>query len=97
MKCVLPTVNIKLFAKAIHCIAKIGSEIYFEPLESGLTLKTVNSSRSAYMYFCFMKPMFQTYNLQHSPNTSTFADDDDNLFKCKIPTKTILQGNRVCF
>lgn len=86
MKCILPSVNVKLFAKAIHCLAKLGSEIYIEPLDDGLAVKTVNSSRSAYASFLFLPSVFQTY--ENQPHNS---DDDEN-FKCKVAVKTLLQG-----
>nr|CAB3265410.1 cell cycle checkpoint control protein RAD9A [Phallusia mammillata] len=93
MKCVLPAVNVKLFAKAVHCLAKIGSEIYFEPLENGLALKTVNSSRSAYVCFLFHQPMFQTYEYEptSSENGTLSEDVESDGFRCKIAVKTMLQ------
>ncbi|XP_076805963.1 cell cycle checkpoint control protein RAD9A-like [Clavelina lepadiformis] len=89
MKCILPAVNVKLFAKAIHCLAKIGSEIYFEPLENGLALKTVNLSRSAYVCFLFMRSMFHVY--EHGCGDVTVNGDAVDTFKCKVAVKTMLQ------
>ncbi|XP_002130648.2 cell cycle checkpoint control protein RAD9A [Ciona intestinalis] len=90
MKCVLPGANVKLFAKAIHCLAKLGHYVYFEPLDTGLALKTVNSSRSAYVSILFMKPMFQVYNAGSDVDLTV---DDDNLpiSRCKVALKTLLQ------
>ena len=45
MKFVIPDVNVKTTGKAIHCLAKIGDEIYLEPSMDGLTLRSVNLSR----------------------------------------------------
>ena len=45
MKLVIPATNVKHFGKTIHCMAKVGEEIYVEPSLDGLTLKTVNSCR----------------------------------------------------
>ena len=87
MKCTLHAVNVKLFAKAVHCLAKLGSEIYIEPLEDGLAVKTVNSSRSAYASFLFLRPLFQVYDHQ------TSEENIDGSFKCKVAVKTILQGD----
>ena len=84
MKCKLSAINVKLFAKAVHSLAKLGSEIYLEPLEDGLAVKTVNSSRSAYASYIFLQPLFEIYDPQSS-------DDDEN-FKCKVAVKTMLQG-----
>ena len=84
MKCKLSAINVKLFAKAIHSLAKLGTDIYIEPLEDGLAIKTVNSSRSAYASYLFMQPVFEIYEQKCS-------DQEDN-FKCKVAVKTLLQG-----
>ena len=42
---VVPGCNVKLFGKAVHCLAKIGDEIYIEPTGGSLAVRTVNSSR----------------------------------------------------
>jgi len=91
MKCVLPAISVKLFAKAVHCLAKIGSEIYFEPLESGLALKTVNSSRSAYICFLFLKELFQKYDSVSSENSHENLEEFSSS-RCKVAVKTMLQG-----
>ena len=51
MKFVIPDVNVKTTGKVIHSLAKIGDEIYLEPSLDGLTLRSVNLSRSG----CKMK------------------------------------------
>ncbi|XP_064093108.1 cell cycle checkpoint control protein RAD9A-like isoform X3 [Macrobrachium nipponense] len=35
MKCVIPGINIKVFGRAVHSLAKIGDELYVEPGPSG--------------------------------------------------------------
>ena len=45
MKFVVSGCNVKLMGKAIHCLAKIGDEVYMEPSKDSLALRTVNSSR----------------------------------------------------
>ena len=45
MKLIVPGINVKVFGKAIHCLAKIGDEVYLESEGEGLTLRTVNISR----------------------------------------------------
>ena len=46
MKFVIPGGNVKTTGKVIHCLAKIGDEVYLEPSLDGLTLRSVNLSRS---------------------------------------------------
>ena len=76
----------KLFARAVHCLAKIGHEVYVEPLKKGLSLRTVNSSRSAYACFIFMPSFFQGYE-------DGIPDGDSSqqeALKCKLSVKSFL-------
>ncbi|XP_048734416.1 cell cycle checkpoint control protein RAD9A-like [Ostrea edulis] len=87
MKCVIPGVNIKVFGRAIHSLAKIGEELYIEPLPHGLALRTVNSSRSAYACFLFSPTFFQNYD-DGSPETS--SQDSEDVIRCKIAMRSCL-------
>ena len=59
MKFVIPGSNVKTTGKIIHCLAKIGDEVYLEPSLDSLTLRSVNLSRSD----CPMK----TWSILSSP------------------------------
>lgn len=61
MKCLVTGGNVKVLGKAVHSLSRIGEELYLEPLEDGLSLRTVNSSRSAYACFLFAPLFFQLY------------------------------------
>ena len=45
MKFIIPNTNVKVFGKAIHCLAKIGDEVFLEQEEDSLMLRTVNISK----------------------------------------------------
>lgn len=68
----------KVLAKAIHSLSRIGEELYLEPVEDGLALRSVNSSRSAFACFLLSPLFFQRYQ------TSS-----DQSFRCKMPIKSV--------
>nr|XP_020022710.1 cell cycle checkpoint control protein RAD9A isoform X2 [Castor canadensis] len=70
-----------VLGKAVHSLSRIGDELYLEPLEDGLSLRTVNSSRSAYACFLFAPLFFQQYQV---------ASPGQDLLRCKILMKSFL-------
>lgn len=84
MRCVMVRESVKVFARAIHCLAKIGFEVYLEPHKTGLSLRTVNSARSAYSCFIFHKDFFLSFDDGITESTS-----EDGV-KCKLSAKSCL-------
>uniref|UniRef100_A0A672IX99 Cell cycle checkpoint control protein n=1 Tax=Salarias fasciatus TaxID=181472 RepID=A0A672IX99_SALFA len=78
MQCVVTGGNVKVLAKAIHSLSRIGDELYVEPQEDGLALRSVNSSRSAYACFLFSPLFFSRYS---TPNGHDF--------RCKMAIKSV--------
>ncbi|NXQ19064.1 RAD9A protein, partial [Peucedramus taeniatus] len=64
-------------------LSRIGDELYLEPTQSGLSLRAVNSSRSAFASFLFAPLFFQLYQ----PGG---AGPDTELFRCKVHMKSFL-------
>ncbi|XP_048215682.1 cell cycle checkpoint control protein RAD9A isoform X2 [Perognathus longimembris pacificus] len=81
MKCLVTGGNVKVLGKAVHSLSRIGDELYLEPLDDGLSLRTVNSSRSAYACFLFAPLFFQQYQV---------ATSDQDTVRCKIQMKSFL-------
>ncbi|XP_017392866.1 cell cycle checkpoint control protein RAD9A isoform X2 [Cebus imitator] len=81
MKCLVTGGNVKVLGKAVHSLSRIGDELYLDPLEDGLSLRTVNSSRSAYACFLFAPLFFQHYQA---------ATPGQDLLRCKILMKSFL-------
>ncbi|XP_071415328.1 cell cycle checkpoint control protein RAD9A [Pithys albifrons albifrons] len=82
MKCVIAGGNVKVLGQAVHSLSRIGDELYLEPTESGLSLRTVNSSRSAFASFLFAPLFFQLYEPGPTPDTEHF--------RCKVHMKSFL-------
>nr|XP_028595604.1 cell cycle checkpoint control protein RAD9A [Podarcis muralis]XP_028595613.1 cell cycle checkpoint control protein RAD9A [Podarcis muralis]XP_028595622.1 cell cycle checkpoint control protein RAD9A [Podarcis muralis] len=85
MKCTITGGNVKALGKAVHSLSRVGDEIYIEPLQEGLSLRTVNASRSAYACFLFAPLFFQLYQ----PGESE-SDLDAGGFRCKVLMKSFL-------
>ncbi|KAF7998000.1 hypothetical protein HCN44_009398 [Aphidius gifuensis] len=79
MKCIVPGANVKVLARAIHALSKIGDEIYVQPQEKSLSFRAVSSSNSAYSDFTFHDTYFSYYN---------YGDlNEDDVLKCKVPMR----------
>ncbi|NXN10292.1 RAD9A protein, partial [Indicator maculatus] len=60
-------------------LSRIGDELYLEPTDCGLSLRSVNSSRSAFASFLFAPLFFQLYQL-----------GEPQPFRCKVLMKSFL-------
>lgn len=78
MDCVVTGGNVKVLAKGVHALSRIGDELYVEPQDDGLALRSVNSSRSAYACFLF-SPLF----------FSRYTTASDHSFRCKMAIKSV--------
>uniref|UniRef100_A0A8D0L812 Cell cycle checkpoint control protein RAD9A n=1 Tax=Sphenodon punctatus TaxID=8508 RepID=A0A8D0L812_SPHPU len=61
IKCISHPSCPQVFGRAIHALARISDEFWFDPTEKGLALKSVNSSMSAYACIFFSSMFFQHY------------------------------------
>ncbi|KAF7380250.1 hypothetical protein HZH66_014605 [Vespula vulgaris] len=82
MKCVIPGANVKIVAKAIHALAKIGDEMYVQPQPNSLSFRAVNMANSAYADFTFFENYFSYY---------IFDDlEEEDTLKCKISMRSAM-------
>ncbi|KAJ1524537.1 hypothetical protein ONE63_011028 [Megalurothrips usitatus] len=90
MVCVVPKQNVEILGRALHALARIGDELYLEPVNEGLTFRTVHSNHSVYAEVHFNGQFFSFYNC---PPPSTNEGEDDAL-KCRINMKSYLAAFR---
>lgn len=82
MKCAVPGPNVKILAKAIHSLAKIGDEMYVEPQDKGISFRTVNMARSAYASFTFSESYFSYY---------TYGNlEEDDALRCQVTMRSAM-------
>ncbi|XP_053555734.1 cell cycle checkpoint control protein RAD9B [Bombina bombina] len=78
----------QIFGKAVYSLSRISDELWFDPMEKGLALRAVNSSRSAYACIYFSSIFFQSY--QERAIHEEGCDDALLHLKCKFPMKSVL-------
>ncbi|XP_015189276.1 PREDICTED: cell cycle checkpoint control protein RAD9A [Polistes dominula] len=82
MKCVIPGGNVKILAKAIHALAKIGDEMYLQSQSNNLSFRAVNMASSAYAHFTFYENYFSYYDIDDL--------EEDEALKCKISMRSAM-------
>uniref|UniRef100_A0A4W4FEK5 RAD9 checkpoint clamp component B n=1 Tax=Electrophorus electricus TaxID=8005 RepID=A0A4W4FEK5_ELEEL len=105
MKCIIEANGLKVFGKAIHALSRIGDEIWLDPLEKGLAVRSVNTAHSGYACFLFSPMFFQHYtpNLDQRQDNKTsvlplfrsVATIDRSVCRCDISIN--IQEKRIIF
>ncbi|NWR19903.1 RAD9B protein, partial [Emberiza fucata] len=80
--------SLAVFGRAIHAIARISDEFWFDPVEKGLALRSVNSSRSAYACVFFSSMFFQHYCW--TAGTQPCQKEKQLSLPCKLIIKSVL-------
>lgn len=83
MKFTITGSNIKVLGKAIHSLAKLGEELYIEPVSNGVAFRTVNSALSAFACFTFKPTFFELFD-------TGALNDNNEVTRCKISMKSCL-------
>ncbi|XP_072538063.1 cell cycle checkpoint control protein RAD9B [Salminus brasiliensis] len=84
MRCIIEGHGVKVFGRAVHALSRIGEEIWLDPLQKGLAVRSVNTAHSAYACFLFSPLFFQHYNA--NPDQL----QDSTAVKCKVSLKSVL-------
>uniref|UniRef100_A0A8C7BKQ1 Cell cycle checkpoint control protein n=1 Tax=Neovison vison TaxID=452646 RepID=A0A8C7BKQ1_NEOVI len=89
LKCGMSGSQVKVFGKAIQALSRISDELWLDPSEKGLALRSVNSCRSAYGCVLFSPLFFQHYQWSTSVKVNENDSKTSNL-NCKLGMKSIL-------
>eukprot|EP00548_Thalassiothrix_antarctica_P008623 CAMPEP_0194153012 /NCGR_PEP_ID=MMETSP0152-20130528/54951_1 /TAXON_ID=1049557 /ORGANISM="Thalassiothrix antarctica, Strain L6-D1" /LENGTH=299 /DNA_ID=CAMNT_0038858031 /DNA_START=108 /DNA_END=1004 /DNA_ORIENTATION=- len=77
-------------------MSKIGKDMYieFDPLDQRLILRTINDAKSAFSAFTFRAAFFERCrtpsNMGRQVQQSQEDDEDDYLYKCRVPLRALL-------
>ncbi|XP_031448417.1 cell cycle checkpoint control protein RAD9B isoform X2 [Phasianus colchicus] len=88
MKCVIGGTHLRVFGRAVHAMARVSDEFCFDPIDRGLALRSVNSSRSAYAYVFFSSMFFQHYCSTAAPQPC--QKEKQLSLACKLIIKSVL-------
>ncbi|CAH1389731.1 unnamed protein product [Nezara viridula] len=80
MKCVIPSQNVKIVARAVHSLAKVGDEIFIQPAEDELLFRTINAAKSAFAEFRMCRSFFSSFSFSPPQNDT----------ECKITMKSCI-------
>lgn len=94
MVCVVPKQNVEVLGRALHALARIGEELYLEPVNGGLTFRTVHSNHSVYAEVHFTDQFFSYYNCPVQIRNQSEVNDDTDALKCRINMKAYLSAFR---
>uniref|UniRef100_W5KFB1 Cell cycle checkpoint control protein RAD9A n=1 Tax=Astyanax mexicanus TaxID=7994 RepID=W5KFB1_ASTMX len=72
------------FGRAVHALSRIGEDIWLDPLQKGLAVRSVNSAQSAYACFLFSPLFFQHYTANLDQGRESKG------VKCKVSLKSVL-------
>ncbi|XP_004843873.1 cell cycle checkpoint control protein RAD9B isoform X2 [Heterocephalus glaber] len=88
LKCGMSGTQVKVFGKAIQALSRVSDELWLDPSEKGLALRSLNSSSSACGYVLFSSVFFEHYQWSASKEMN---DDGRSLYlNCKLGMKSIL-------
>lgn len=79
-----------VLGKALHTLAKIGDEIYFEAQENQVVLSSVNAATTEFGWFKLLRQFFTDYYI--ADNLSKTETPDETAIGVKIRAKPLCQA-----
>ncbi|CAH1102100.1 unnamed protein product [Psylliodes chrysocephalus] len=84
MNCIIPGQNLKVFARALNALARIGDDLYVEASKEQLHLVTLNLRKTVCVRYDFKEIFFSNYEINEAELGGTES------VSCKIHLKTLL-------
>nr|XP_023395059.1 cell cycle checkpoint control protein RAD9B isoform X5 [Loxodonta africana] len=88
LKCGMNGSQVKVFGKAVQALSRISDEMWLDPSEKGLALRSVNACRSAYGCVLLSPLFFQHYQWSASVEINGKATPSN--LNCQLAMKSIL-------
>ncbi|KAJ8921181.1 hypothetical protein NQ315_013653 [Exocentrus adspersus] len=82
---IIPGANVKVLARAINALAKIGDDLFIEAKKEMLTLTTLNLRKTICVRYHLLNSFFSSYEIDENELTQQSRD-----ISCKIHMKTVL-------
>ena len=92
MDCLIPGPNVRPFCAAIGCLSRMGKELYIEfDAVDGLTLRTLNDSKSVYSSFQYEPSFFQRCSVSMSGRKRRVDEEDseESRYSVRISMKSL--------
>ncbi|KAG5887078.1 hypothetical protein JTB14_018248 [Gonioctena quinquepunctata] len=84
MNCIIPGLNLKVFAKALQALAKVGDDLFLEASIEKLCLVALNLRKTVCVRYYFLESYFSSYEVDE-----TELNGNQSIF-CKIHMKVLL-------
>ncbi|CAH1155500.1 unnamed protein product [Phaedon cochleariae] len=85
MNCIIPGLNLKVFARALQALAKVGDDLYIESSQEKLSLVALNGRKTVCVRCHLLDNFFSSYEVDNDQ----LSQQTQTLF-CKMHLKTLL-------
>jgi len=90
----VPAKSLRLFAKTLSCMSKIGNEVFLEGREERLVLRALSASRSAFAGITLHRAFFDHYSLSTTAvaavgGTASSSGSSSSACRCQVKLKAL--------